>query len=512
MKRVISMCVLLTTLLTAFPANADTALYWEPEARCIYGGGGSYPRMIRLRDGTLLCGFDAALGARNARIGVVRSEDGGKTWSSPIVAAELTGYDCANANFIQLENGDILLAYRAVQSGVKVDAKLLCAVSHDNGFTWEPHSTIIETYGRGGVWEPHFILVGDTVAVFYANDSESAVGFSGQQNIEFKLLEGEGWGEKRIASYGNRTRSRDGMPVVDRLSDGRYVMVVEATSVAGYVFVVQMKLSPDGLDWSAPLKTIYVPNRKYAGKKAGAPYVAVLPGDVLAVSFQTDEDATGSGDGHCTMKLMVSDDLGETWSQPFEPFPMPDGKSAVWNGLYWANDQLFALTSANHPYGGIFARVATLTPTAEADASPLVNPDFAHRSISGWTLTDGVLSWGNNYGAKRYVETEDGLALYLIRNNKNRPLTLTQELSGIPGGAYRFSLRASNAQGEGELLLTLTQHGQEQQFLILPTGEYDVHTVPAIPLTDGSVRLSLTIPADGAQAVMLGSIRLERAE
>ena len=76
---------------------AEHALRWADNAFPIYEGGGAYPRMYQLRDGTLLCGFDASLGARNARIAIVRSEDGGKTWSAPIVGAEKAGFNCANA-------------------------------------------------------------------------------------------------------------------------------------------------------------------------------------------------------------------------------------------------------------------------------------------------------------------------------------------------------------------------------------------------------------------------------
>lgn len=359
--------------LTAFSAAHQPGkgpLLWDQDAFTIFDRGGAYPRMYQLQDGTLLCGFDASLGAPNARIAIVRSEDGGRTWSDPVIGAEKAGFDCANANFIQLPGGEILLAYRAIKGGENIDAKILCSVSHDNGHTWEFHSTIVEEYGKGGVWEPHFIMIGGKVAVFYANDSHRAMKGTGYQNIEFKLLEADGWGETRIASDGNQTRSRDGMPVVDRLSDGRYVMVVEANAFPDYVFVVQIKFSPDGLDWSEPLRTICTPSRRGAGKKAGAPYIVVMPGDVLAVSFQTDEDATGCGDGVSTMKVITSSDLGKTWSEPFTPFPVPDGKCAIWNGMYWANDQLYALTSANHPRGGVYGRIATLPPTAVDEAAP----------------------------------------------------------------------------------------------------------------------------------------------
>lgn len=347
--------------------QAESLLQWESRFFPIFDKGGAYPRMYQLQDGTLLCGFDAALGAPNTRIAISSSEDGGKTWNAPIIGAEKDGFDCANANFIQLDNGDILLVYRAIKKVGSIDARILCSISHDNGQTWDFHSTVITEYGKGGVWEPHFIMINGRVAVFYANDSWNVMGDTGYQNIKFKLLEEDGWGEKRIASNGNETKSRDGMPVVDRLSDGRYVMVVEANAFPDYVFIVQIKFSPDGLDWSEPLKTIYTPTKKGVGKKAGAPYIVVLPEDILAVSFQTDEDATASGDNVSTMKIITSTDLGKSWSAPFAPFPMPDGKCAIWNGMYWANDQLFALTSANHPRGGIYGRLATLIPAEKPD-------------------------------------------------------------------------------------------------------------------------------------------------
>jgi len=355
----ILLILLLLLLMIPTAAFAKTEWTWREDIVPIHPGSGAYPRMIELADGTLLCGFDAAINSNKSNIWIVRSTDQGETWSEPILAGFRNGFNCANANLIQLDNGDILLAYRAIANrNGKTDARLICRISSDGGYTWKTHSTIVKTLGQGGVWEPHFVRVGDQILVFYANDSESAVGNTGYQNIEYRILQGDSWSEAVIASDGQQTRSRDGMPVVDRLSDGRYVMVVEANQFPDYVFIVQMKFSPDGLDWSEPLQTIYVPTLKGAGKKAGAPYVTVLPGDVLAVSFQTDEDATDCGDHVSTMKIIFSHDLGKTWSEPYEPFDTPDGYSAVWDGMYYTSGKLFALTSLNYAGGGIQARIA----------------------------------------------------------------------------------------------------------------------------------------------------------
>lgn len=340
---------------------AEDVLSWQPFSYPIYTGASWYPRMTQLTDGTLLCGFDALTdGAEETCILVTHSVDGGVHWDQAATVVQIPDYDCANANLMQLPNGDVLLACRATGRAGNRDAALLCYVSRDGGRTFAYHSEIVRVQQPGGVWEPHLIMVDDRVAAFYANDSHARMGGTGFQNIEMRLLEEDvnSWGEAQIVSNGNVTRSRDGMPVVDRLSDGRYVLVVEANALPDYVMVIRMKISPDGLDWSAPLRTICTPSNPGEGKKCAAPFVDVLPGDVLAVSYQTDDQATQNGDGVSAMEIVISRDLGRTWSEPFRPFAIPDGRCAAWNGLYWTGERLFAMTGANFPTAGIYLRMA----------------------------------------------------------------------------------------------------------------------------------------------------------
>lgn len=361
--------LLLILLLLLLPgllpvSAAEDGLSWRPFSYPIHTGASWYPRMTQLTDGTLLCGFDTLTdGAEETCILVTRSTDGGVRWEQAATVVQIPGYDCANANLMQLQNGDVLLACRATGRGSNRDAALLCYVSRDGGRTFTRHSEIVRVQQPGGVWEPYLIMVDGRVAAFYANDSHARMGGTGFQNIEMRLLEedGKSWGEARIVSNGNVTRSRDGMPVVDRLSDGRYVLVVEANALPDYVMVIRMKISPDGLDWSAPLRTICTPSTPGVGKKCAAPFVAVLPGDVLVVSYQTDDRATENGDGVSVMQIVISRDLGLTWSEPFRPFVIPDGRCAAWNGLYWTGERLFAMTGANFPAAGIYLRTAEYT-------------------------------------------------------------------------------------------------------------------------------------------------------
>ena len=340
----------------------DTGIQWMKEEILVYKpsrGGVWYPRMYHLQDGRILCGFDTNEDGARAVIKIVSSEDGGYTWSlDGYKGTNNPEYDCANANFIELDNGDIWLAYRAnVMEGEEYYSSIRVNVSKDGGSTWIEHSIVAEEKGKGGVYEPQFQFIGDQVAVFYANDSLNVVKNNRQQNIEYKIWTGDSWSRKYIASNGTKTYSRDGMPVLCRLADGSYGLVIESTALhPSYEFIIQLKLSPDGMDWSGPLKDIYIPNK--INKKAGAPYIVTLSDGRLLVSFQTDEDASNNGDAFSKMKVMISkDSSGNEFLPITEPFDTPDGFASSWNSLLSYDNSLLAVTSTNYPWECIMLRI-----------------------------------------------------------------------------------------------------------------------------------------------------------
>ena len=75
-----------------------------------------------------------------------------------------------------------------------------------------------------------------------------------------KTWNGGGWGNRITVSDGVAAGSRDGMPVITRMNDGRYITVFEASDVASHPFVIKYKISPDGFNWSVPRQTMYVPS------------------------------------------------------------------------------------------------------------------------------------------------------------------------------------------------------------------------------------------------------------
>lgn len=338
--------------------KSESKIHWMEKPIEVYipkNGGVWYPRVIKLRNGDMLCGFDTNEDGGRSVIKIVRSIDGGNTWThEAIKGTDLSQYDCANANFYELDNGDIWLAYRAnVLMDNQYYSSIRVNVSKDDGNTWNEHSLLVEESGEGGVYEPQFQEINGEIAIFYANDSLNVVKNKRQQNIEYKIWSNDNWSDTFIASNGQKTYSRDGMPVISTKVDGSYVMILESTSLyPSSEFIIQIKESKDGHDWETPLKNIYIP--KGLGKKAGAPYIVTLEDGRFVVAFQTDEDATEHGDQVSKMKVMLSkDSKGEEFLETTEPFQTPDGYSSSWNCLYTESNMIYAFTSSNYPKGSI---------------------------------------------------------------------------------------------------------------------------------------------------------------
>ena len=276
-------------------------LKWEQSKLHLSAGG--YARMTTLQNGELAVGYS------NGGIKFATSSDNGKTWKNHIVVTKPAktplgeALTFANANLIQYGDGDIMIAYRAhspSNPSKNFYTSIRYQISKDGGRTFgEP--VIVAEYQRSdkdfkGFWEPHMVILPDgRLAMYYANDCV------GPQNADYPYVpsgsyqhimvhvfdyETETFDKGTIASNGVDHKSRDGMPVVCRLSDGGMVMVIEANWNKDYSFIIQMLFSEDGINWSDPV-TVIQPTKK--GHYAGAPYVTLLPDGRLAVSCQATQ-------------------------------------------------------------------------------------------------------------------------------------------------------------------------------------------------------------------------------
>ncbi|MBE6607128.1 MAG: exo-alpha-sialidase [Ruminococcaceae bacterium] len=327
---------------------------WNDGIQTVVNNDKGYPRLLKLSDGRLACAFDGMF--------VKFSSDDGLTWSDAVAAsnfAEYEGLVCANAALWQLENGEILLAYRA--NGKKTGtpdgsyySSIQVSASKDNGETWYHHSTIYENLELSGaykgVWEPHFGMLNGVLTCFYANDSTNLI--TTYQYIEYKQWINGEWINRTVVCDGEKHKSRDGMPVWQQLRDGTYVCIIEGWNTAGNgKMMIKLVTSMDGIKWSEPVD-IYVPKKGVAG----APYIAELPNGQLMVAFQTDEDMTkGAGARFASMKTIISDFTpaceltAENFSEPEMPFETPDGYHSNWNGLYVSGNYVYAVTTTDYP-------------------------------------------------------------------------------------------------------------------------------------------------------------------
>lgn len=117
--------------------SRDDGRTWEKEARTIAPPGWYCSAPVRqLRDGTCLLGIYAEDGGESYG-GVIRSEDGGRTWSAPIPIGKGQGLPLdAETDLIEMRDGTLYAALRSSR------VHMHFATSVDRGRTWSPATDI----------------------------------------------------------------------------------------------------------------------------------------------------------------------------------------------------------------------------------------------------------------------------------------------------------------------------------------------------------------------------------
>ena len=366
---------------------------------------GGYPRLYQLSE---FWDSKWLLGADNGTILCRISSNKGVTWGKSIKVSNMPSYSCANVDFFELPNHDILCSYRAIgNNDAQYSRKLHFSISHDGGENWEDGGDIVDNYalaeqygkseevvtdamsieGRLGFFEPFVGLINNVPTVMYADDFTPGLlkpmGASISLNYKTQYLmtqtydmETNSWSqERKIIMDGSKAKSptgsglearisRDGMPVFDRMSDGTYVMVFEGTYRdndyhyltsetldESHPFEILMSYSTDGVNWSNPVE-IYTPHNNLS--KSSAPYICVTEDDQLVISFQTDEDAvpTYVGDAYSVMKVIVSkpgitiDQINrDSFYGVTNVNNTPVGASSLWNGMMIVDDVLYTCST-----------------------------------------------------------------------------------------------------------------------------------------------------------------------
>lgn len=320
--------------------------------------GADFPRAIHLSSGRWLCVYTSYspgdTGYRRnpgggTRLFISKSDDNGKTWMNFSMVSD-PGRDLDNGQFIQLENGSLLLSARSVRW--QESYRLPVYRSTDGGKIWTRIGMIDANEGAPGtlgkpdrgVYEPFLYSIDRReLGVMYSSEKYAADVAPLSQIIVEKvsLNRGASWGpEMRVTAEGKL--NRPGMPVWTRMRNGTFIVVYELCGPQHCS--VYSKISADGVVWPAGLGN-EVPGQR------GAPYVVCLADGRLIVT----------SNNHA---VSISRDDGATWTTATPAFQGP-ADVAFFSSLYpMGGHSLLILTGLSRSNGGrrIVGRIGTLGP------------------------------------------------------------------------------------------------------------------------------------------------------
>ena len=369
-----------------------------------------YTRMTKLKDGRLMMVY-----GQSNQIVAIYSSDDGLTWGDKVNVSskDLDNDDrdgkkllLANAMAYQLEDGTILVAYRANEevnrsdgdTSVKVTGKYHSSIrimgSTDNGKTFQRHSIVWDLYEENiqkwyasfGLWEPHLGMLNGELACFFAI-GKSVYDYNHPINsTDIFVYRNNEWVRANYTSNetpgalvsNSKDAIKNGMPVWQDLAEGGYVMSVESNqnNDGPYKSVLTAKLftSKDGVNWTAQCD-VYIP--KKTQRKSGAPYVVQLPDGRLIVSYMTDDELNkkSENDKGCIFKFSVSkpgisafDLKGEQdFEGPFNIFDLPVGSTSIYGGMYMDENYLYMYCATDNKGNQILLRRAALSQFTKAE-------------------------------------------------------------------------------------------------------------------------------------------------
>ena len=283
-----------------------------------------YPTMIELchqsdvsKNGILLASGERWLDDHNALI--YRSTDAGD-WFESVARIEDTLHKGTRTAFApclfelpravgDMPEGTVILGTDCINDDWSM-VYIVLFRSFDQGETWEAFAEIAGgSKANGGVWEPFLTVTDDgTLVCYYSEERDPA---HSQKLVYRATKDGKNWDDPVDTVSLSSGGLRPGMPVVTRLSDGRYMMVYEIVGMQGNP--VYRRISEDGLDWG---KADDMGMLIKAGKSvlSATPWISFAPGiggeeGMLVLNgwrMAAGESATGSD-------IFVSFDSGKSW-------------------------------------------------------------------------------------------------------------------------------------------------------------------------------------------------------
>ncbi|PGH16328.1 hypothetical protein AJ79_01870 [Helicocarpus griseus UAMH5409] len=300
---------------------------------------GSYARLAKLSDGSVLAGFTTAEGPTKI-IKVSKSTDGGRQFF-PFGEITRGEGDIGNIFLLEIAPSVILGAFRNHSPGPGgMHFRITVCKSTDGGKSWGFASQAFELGGHLGIWEP-FMRLSDRnpneVQLTYSHEFAP----NDQRTMLVRSTDGGiSWSRPEAVCFGNAVR--DGMNGIAKTKDGNrdvLVMVFETTDNAPF-FNVKAALSyDDGATWGYR-QNVQVAPRDH---NAGAPQIASFADGCLAVVYMADEGLGGSNWPHkASIKVTFAApprDGKMSWSTP-----QLAKESGFWPGILDVQDNVAMIT------------------------------------------------------------------------------------------------------------------------------------------------------------------------
>ena len=210
---------------TAIVVSRDGGWSWEPRHRVLAPGWAVSAPVRTLSDGTLLLGVYREEGA-TAYGGVLRSGDGGRTWSGPISIGQDSGVRLdAETDVVELRDGTVLAALR----GDKVP--LHFARSRDGGRTW---GRVVDAGFPGHC--PHFTRLRSGAIILSHRLPSTAMHVSRD--------DGTTWGEAMVIDAVGGA-----YPATVELNDGTVLVVYYEEGAGSAIRARRFRLGEAGVEW-----------------------------------------------------------------------------------------------------------------------------------------------------------------------------------------------------------------------------------------------------------------------
>ena len=280
-------------------------LHTAAEEHFVHDVPGTYPRLCRLSDGSILAGFTAFEPDGTRVLSIARIEDGGLTFQHHGEVTRSSG-DCDNLFLLEVpvsaqgeepsspDQPTILAAFRNHDldaEGKPTYFRITVSQSADGGQSWTFLSQAFEKPAPLGLWEPflHVTTGSKEIQLYFSQEMD----VDDQDTMVVRSRDGGAAWTTPVCVTGEGEKLRDGMVGVaeswDEISGSKALVLVMETTRNG-AFSVEAVVSHDGGETFGSRQVVYEPRE---GRNAGAPQIAAFADGALAVVFMTDEDEEG---------------------------------------------------------------------------------------------------------------------------------------------------------------------------------------------------------------------------